>query len=186
MKPGLKVRVTSDKTKNLADDLHKLTREKVLVGIPTTTAADRQAGIMKLLGASTSGPKGRKLAKAAKAMVNNAQLLFIHTYGSPIKHIPARPVLEPAIMDRANLEIITAQLRLAADAALAGRPFEVYLERAGQAAENAARSWFTNPRNGWAPNKPATIRAKGSSRPLIDTGELRKSVTHVVTKESGI
>jgi hypothetical protein len=30
------------------------------------------------------------------------------------------------------------------------------------------------------PNAPATIRAKGSSKPLIDTGEMRQSVTYQI------
>lgn len=33
----------------------------------------------------------------------------------------------------------------------------------------------------WAPNSPVTIRRKGSSKPLIDTAQLRKSVTYEVT-----
>ncbi len=32
------------------------------------------------------------------------------------------------------------------------------------------------------PNAPATIRRKGSSKPLIDTGQLRSSITHRVNK----
>lgn len=32
-------------------------------------------------------------------------------------------------------------------------------------------------RGGWAPNKPSTIKAKGSSKPLIDTGQEINSVT---------
>lgn len=32
----------------------------------------------------------------------------------------------------------------------------------------------------FAPNKPATIKAKGSSKPLIDTGRLRKSINFEV------
>ena len=32
----------------------------------------------------------------------------------------------------------------------------------------------------WTPNAPATIRQKGSARPLIDEGHLRKSIRHVV------
>jgi len=32
----------------------------------------------------------------------------------------------------------------------------------------------------WAPDSPATIKAKGSSKPLIDTGLLRQSITWVV------
>ena len=32
----------------------------------------------------------------------------------------------------------------------------------------------------WAPNAPATVKQKGSDRPLIDTGHLRQSIRHVV------
>jgi hypothetical protein len=33
---------------------------------------------------------------------------------------------------------------------------------------------------GIAPNKPSTVERKGSSRPLIDTGALKRSTTYVV------
>ena len=56
------------------------------------------------------------------------------------------------------------------------------MERLGLKAQNVCRKWFVNPENGWAPNSPATIARKGSDRPLIDTGELRKSITYVVRK----
>ena len=32
------------------------------------------------------------------------------------------------------------------------------------------------------PNKPATIAAKGSSNPLIDTGRMRQSIDHIVVE----
>jgi hypothetical protein len=35
-------------------------------------------------------------------------------------------------------------------------------------------------KGGWEPNAPSTIRRKGSSRPLIDTGAMRQAVTWVV------
>lgn len=35
------------------------------------------------------------------------------------------------------------------------------------------------------PNSPATIAAKGSSNPLVDTGHLRQQVTHEVVKKRG-
>lgn len=39
-------------------------------------------------------------------------------------------------------------------------------------------------RNGeFVPNAPSTIRKKGSSHPLIDTGTMRQSVTYVVRKK---
>ena len=46
--------------------------------------------------------------------------------------------------------------------------------------QNIARDWFTNPANNWAANSEDTVKKKGSDRPLIDTSELRKSITYVV------
>lgn len=37
----------------------------------------------------------------------------------------------------------------------------------------------------WTPNSPATIRAKGSEMPLIDTGNLRNSITYKVEENNG-
>ena len=37
----------------------------------------------------------------------------------------------------------------------------------------------------WAENRPATIKAKGSSSPLIDTGRLRKAITYKVEENNG-
>jgi hypothetical protein len=114
--------------------------------------------------------------------INNASLLFIHTHGSPLNNIPARPVLEPAI--EANRALITPELAAAAKSVLDKNPNQaiVHLKRAGLVASNAAKRWFTDPRNGWPPNKPETIKRKGSSRPLIDTGQLRRAITWVVSQ----
>ena len=37
----------------------------------------------------------------------------------------------------------------------------------------------------WAENRPATIKAKGSESPLIDTGRLRKAITYKVEENNG-
>ncbi len=37
----------------------------------------------------------------------------------------------------------------------------------------------------WTENSPATIKAKGSSSPLIDTGRLRKAITYKVEENNG-
>lgn len=36
--------------------------------------------------------------------------------------------------------------------------------------------------NNWAPNSESTIESKGSSTPLIDTGQLRQSISYKVNK----
>ena len=140
--------------------LRDLSRMDALVGIPARTTLRR------------------------KDPINNASLLFIHTNGSPARGIPARPVIEPAIAANGNKQQIAAELKDAAKAALQGDVNTAYtaLDRAGLAGENASKQWFTDPRNNWAPNAPSTIRRKGSNRPLIDTGALRRAITHVVRK----
>jgi hypothetical protein len=157
LKPSITVSSKNNMPK-LAEALKKLQRAAVYVGIP----------------ADHSLRTGED--------VTNAQLLYIHTHGSPLQNIPARPVIEPAIAAEDNASRISAELKQAAQSALEADPraMHQHLEKAGQLGENAAKRWFTDPRNHWAPNAPATIEEKGSDKPLIDTGELRRSITHVV------
>lgn len=157
MKPVASVRKLSN-TGTLEDRLQRLTRKDVLVGIP------------------------QKNASRPGEEINNAELLYLLTHGSVLQHIPPRPWIEPAINAPDNKANITAELKEAAQGVLEGRPNDavMHLDRAGQVGENAAKRWPTDPRNGWAPNAPSTIKAKGSDRPNIDTGELRRAITHVV------
>lgn len=134
--------------------------------------------------------------------MNNPTLLYIHTHGSPVKNIPERPVIEPAIEDKENASRLNKLLLNAAKEGIKGNEqgFLIQLGRVGMAAQNMCRDWFTNPKNGWPPNQPATIKGKLRKmskkkkesallameqgevvdRPLIDTGQLRKSITYVV------
>lgn len=165
MRAEVKVTSSNWAQAKLIQSIGDLTRKKVYVGIPAAKAARNR--------------------RQKRQPINNAELMYIHTNGSLLKHIPPRPVIEPAIQDPVNLEQIADEFKLAGVAALDGKPELVtrQLNLAGTVAENAARGWFTNPKNGWAPNAPSTIRRKGSSRPLIDTGQLRKAITHVVSEE---
>lgn len=52
------------------------------------------------------------------------------------------------------------------------------LKAAGLESEGIVRDEITN--GNFVPNSPATADAKGSSRPLIDSGDMRKYVTSVV------
>jgi hypothetical protein len=73
-------------------------------------------------------------------------------------------------------------MKKAVDAAVAGRKRDILpaLENAGMDGQNVARKFFTDSTNNWKPNKPATIKRKGSARPLVDTDEMRKSIAYVV------
>lgn len=177
-----------DRTKILMTRLKEISRKEVLVGITQE---------------SSSRP-GED--------INSAELLYVHTHGSPARGIPARPVIEPAIRADGNRELITGLMAEGAKSLFDAQPAhaERMLNLAGQAGEDAARGWFTDPRNGWPPNAPATVQRKldkmrgkqgkaaqeafeagadsyefqgqtfGLNTPLVDTGEMRKAITHVV------
>lgn len=142
--------------KSIEDAIKAIRELDVLVGIPQEKTRD--------------GP------------VSNAELAFIHSKGSPLKGIPARPIIEPAIED--SKEQIAELIKGSAQKALDGNKEGAIesLERVGMQGQNIVRAWFTNPRNNWAPNSPKTIKIKKSARPLIDSGELRKSITYIVRK----
>lgn len=157
MRPNIKVSST-DATAKLKAALAALASKRVLVGVPEEDG-ERQKG-----------------------EITNAQLVYIHTHGSPLNGIPARPIIEPAVEAPDTRAIISNELGEAARAALGNQAAATHshLDRAGIAGSNAAKRWFTDPRNGWPADKPATVKRKGSDRPLIDTAQLRRSITHVV------
>lgn len=135
--------------------------------------------------------------------MNNATLLYIHTKGSPIRNLPARPVIEPALVHPQNAEKIAEDLKAITQAALDGNEAKakIMAKLAGQDAVNMVKDWFENSANNWEPNAPATVKAKlrkikdkrrrkeaylayqvGGSvdTVLVDTAQMRNAITFVV------
>ena len=164
---GVEIITTVDKIGKVAKAMNFMMENEVYVGISDET---------------TTREKGEP--------VTNAELLFIHTNGSPVNNIPARPVIEPAIKD--DKERLSKMMESAFLTAEKGDTEGALrkLKLAGMRAQNVCRAWFVNPKNGWPPNSPgvaARKRAKGSTnpKPLIDTGELRKSITYFIRRWNG-
>ncbi len=171
-----KVTSNDDGLKKLAADLQKIAKTQVLVGVPEEKT-DRKVRAGETVSAGKVVSK-----KYKKDRINNAQLMYIHTNGSPVAGIPARAVIEPAIEAPDNRVNISNELGKAVKSYLDQNPAdsEKQLKRAGMVAQNACRAWFEDPRNNWPPNSPLTIAKKGSDKPLIDTAQLRKSIIYVV------
>ena len=176
------------KVQELTKRVSQLGQRSAYVGIPEATSKDRAAQLRAL--AAKVGKQSRKRTKllnAATDAVTNAQLLWIFSKGSPLRNQPARPVLEPSIQAAGNKEAIAAELAGLIKAKLAGDEQAVTkaLKRVALAGQNAARSWFTDKRNGWEPNAQSTIDAKGSDQPGIDTGAMRAAIEGVYEPEDG-
>lgn len=109
------------------------------------------------------------------AGVSLADLAFIHEYGSPKRGIPSRPFMRltitatirarKALMKKLHAQVSSGKLTAKQALSQLGEWY------AGQTKRIVAQGSFK-------PNKPSTIARKGSSRPLIDEGILRNSITH--------
>lgn len=119
---------------------------------------------------------------SSRGAVSNAELLYIHTNGSPAHNIPARPTIEPALSKPETAkqiqDLIISGMKKALFGNLSGA--EAEYNRAGIVGMTAAQAMFGSAE--LAPNAPYTIKKKGSSAPLIDTGSLRANVTYVIRK----
>ena len=109
------------------------------------------------------------------------QIGMIHEFGVPEKNIPRRSFIRVPIEN--NIKEITKLIennhKLVSENAMSAK---VALDRIGIKAQNTIKESFRN--NDWKPLKRATIKRKGSSRPLIDTGQLIGSISYIVEKES--
>lgn len=151
------MQMITDALPDLLRRLASVAQRDVLVGVPAGEARD-------------DGP-------------TNAEIGYQNEFGSPANNIPARPHLIPgvaAVQDKA-----VARLTQAASAAATGRmsDAERHLHAAGLIAQNSVRRTLTTA--AYRPLSERTLaerRARGrtGTKPLIDTGQYRNSITYVV------
>lgn len=160
MKSGLTVR--ADKAQSILDALKELTNKDVLVGIPESK--DERQG-------EEEGEFG------------NAGIGYINENGSPKQNIPARPHLKPGV--RSVEQDYLPHLKAAAQKALDGNAEGAVtsLDRAGTVAANGVKRYITI--TGFIALSDVTLaqrrkRGRTGNKPLIDTGEYRRSITHIV------
>jgi hypothetical protein len=182
MRVNVNVKASGPGAAGLHSSLKMLTGHQVLVGIPATDAMERKRQVLDLSSRMTGKKRKRAEKMALEGSINNAELNYILSNGSPLHNIPATPIIEGAIEDKENNKALGDDLGDVAKAALAGTSDEVMrrLKETALDAQNRVREWFVSPRNGWPPNAPSTIRAKGSSRRNIDTSSLRNSMVGLV------
>ena len=108
---------------------------------------------------------------------DGASLVEVATYNEfGTQHIPARPfVRQTTDNNRWAWGSMAARLE---DRVAHGMDPHQALEILGNKAEGDMKA--TIGRGHFAPNAPNTIKQKGSSQPLIETGRMRNSVSHKV------
>ena len=111
--------------------------------------------------------------------INMATLLAIHVLGAPSRGIPQRDPLRPPLI--ANAQRYTDLMAQGIKNALAnGTDPNIVYEKIGIVAVNDVNDYFVN--GSFKPLNQKTIDRKGSSKPLIDTEELRGAITYEVRK----
>ena len=121
-----------------------------------------------------------KRKEKVRVGVTNAEIMFLHENGSPMRHIPARPVLQMTI-DYANKELLNSTLSKAVNAYIDSgfdeSKVEAELKKMCIRMENFARDLIYSNDGRLAANAPSVARAKGGNHPLFVTGQLARSIT---------
>lgn len=128
----------------------------------------------------------RKEPGATKG-ITNAELGFIQEFGKMTgkQRIPARSFIIMPLKTRLNpyLKKSLKMTQKAFEKAVRNGKAEEFAAKVGVIAENVIQDAFaTSGWGSWEANKPSTIKRKGSDKPLIDTGELRRSISSEVIK----
>ena len=139
--------------KGFLERFREIGKPKVYIGVPASKNGMHEGGI------------------------NMATLLAIHVLGAPSRGIPQRDPLTPPLI--ANAQRYSDLLALGLKNALSdGTDPKLVYEKIGIVATNDVYDYFVT--GNFKPLNQKTIDRKGSSKPLIDTEELRGSITYEV------
>lgn len=186
-----RVTIVKDEVDNVFKAIRELVGQQVLVGIPESTTSRDEEG---------SG-------------VTNATLGYIHEYGSPSQNIPARPFLIPGVEKSREDVLVPLKKAAESVLSGDSKKTAALLNAAGTIAESSvkleintgnfvplkpatirARRYGRNTQSMRAAEKnylaliaggmsPADVQSAAGIRPLVNTGALRNSITHVVRKK---
>lgn len=119
----------------------------------------------------------------------NAEIGWKHEKGSRSENIPRRSFLEVPILNHAaelagpKNNLVKWIAKSVEEGKDAKECWRLAYQDLGHLAEQVVQRAFEQSGPGWPANSEMTKALKGSSRPLIDTGQLRKSImSRVVNK----
>ena len=142
--------------KGFLERFREIGKPKVYIGVPASKNGMHEGGI------------------------NMATLLALHVLGAPSRGIPQRDPLRPPLI--ANAQRYSDLLALGLKNALSdGTDPKLVYEKIGIVATNDVKDYFIT--GNFKALSEKTIKAKGSSKPLIDSEELRGSITYEVRQK---
>lgn len=152
-------------------------------GIDTKEVEKQLQGLAKALNTRITGAKAGYLSNDKGEIPYEEpnpptleEVALWNEYGT--ERIPPRPFLSRALKSATTRCNKLVQARMEENADMEQIAKEIGVELQGAIYEQIDSGHFV-------PNAPATIRRKGSSRPLIDTGNLRQSVHWGLTTRDG-
>ena len=144
-------------------------------------AIKKRLEVLRLRGAYVkAGVMGSKARNDGETLTN-AQLASIHEFG--LGNAPARPFIRPPFL--AHREEYLALLRKSYNEAIIrgdAKAFERVLALIGFKMAADIKNYVTQGAGVPPPLAASTIALKGSSRPLVDTGQLVNSITSEVVR----
>lgn len=154
--------------KGFLERFKNIGKPKVYVGVPSSANTMHKPLIMY---------KGKFVP--TKQSISMASLLALHTLGAPSRGIPPRDGLRPPLRENADKYAKTLADGIRKNLT-DGLSMDTVYGKIGNDAMNDVKAYFVSGK--FTPLKQSTIDAKGSSAPLISTGELRNSISYEVRK----
>ncbi len=140
------------------------------------TASVRRRSTVRLDGIARNlrGPKQVKVGLPSGKSPGDVIKIAVWNHWGTSRGIPPRPFLANAMRDNRG-KYRRAMMKSARDVMLGNTALPTVLNKLGIMAQGDIQAEITALQS--PPNAPNTIRQKGSSNPLIDTGRMRAAVT---------
>jgi hypothetical protein len=126
---------------------------------------------------------GNERHKASGGKITLLELAAIHEFGSPAANIPERSFIRRTFNESEGQAELKAIYSKIARAVIAGKlTAEQAIQLLGMKMQSMVRNRILVDMIP-PPNRPSTVARKGSSRPLVDTGQLVGALTYEVRKK---
>lgn len=110
------------------------------------------------------------------------ELAAVHEFGTEDGHVPERAPIRTTFYVRCKQELVDMQFKLAKQIVSGGMDPRRAMGILGSWGANAVKKTITDGDGLPPPLAQSTIDAKGSSRPLVDTGMLKAAYTYEVSE----